>query len=203
MADERSILIETPGEEELLHIASQVANGQFGTEPDEGDLPDWNPLDGDDDPGASTPRSNGKKSPVRGAVAYVGFGVPMDCYLAFTAWDEQKAKALKDTPDEAAWEATREADKMVDWLREMVGRDLEADEGRHPDERHYWFGGLFQGLTYKKLVVDTHMRGFETQLKQQLRLVRQQQMDRIRQRLGGEWTDEAIEDLLGPLPDDE
>lgn len=200
--DTQRPLIEVSDDEDLNQIVQGVINGQGGTGTDDGDLP-W-PDDGDDGdrPDASR-RYERVQSPVRGAVSYVSFGVPMDCYLAFTAWDEREAVRVQNTADESAWGAVSERDKMVQWMRGMVGRDLEADETRTPNERHYYFGGLFKGLTYKKLVIDTHMRGSTAEWKKQLRLVRSQERARVRERLGPEWTDEAIDELLGPLPDDE
>lgn len=203
MADDTRRLIEIPDDDELLRIAQAAVQGQPGADEGEGDLQQWNLNESGDDPPAAGERSHGSRTPIRGAVAYLHFPLPNDCYLLFSAWDERQAQKKAETPEAVAWDAVREPDKIVDWIRGMAGRDVEADETRNPEDRHYWFGGLFRGLTYKKLIVDTHMRGFETQLKEQLRLVRSQQRDRIRQRLGAEWTDEAIDDLLGPLPDDE
>jgi hypothetical protein len=203
MADDNQPIIQIPDDDELFRIAQAAIQGQMGTDQGPGDLPQWDEGDTHDTPIESDKRLNASRSPIRGAVAYLHFLLPNDCYLLFSAWDERQAQKKAETPEAVAWDAVREPDKIVDWIRGMAGRDVEADEMRNTDERHYWFGGLFRGLTYKKLIVDTHMRGFETQLKDQLRLVRSQQRDRIRQRLGSEWTDEAIDDLLGPQPDDE
>lgn len=203
MADEtQQPLIEIPDDDDLSQIVQGVMSGQHGTMTDEGDLP-WGVGNDTDDSSEAGTRYEKVQSPIRGAVSYLSFGIPMDCYLAFSAWDERESAQVTGTPNEATWQAVPERDKMVQWFREMVGRDLEADENRTPDERHYYFGGLFKGLTYKKLVIDTHMRGSTAQWKKQLRLVRAQERIRFRDRMGPEWTDEAIDDVLGPLPDDE
>lgn len=184
-------LIEIPDDDELLSIANQVNNGQFGTEPDDGDLTLTDLTDDGEDP--DTRPYQPRKTPVRGSVSYLSIGIPLDVYVAFAAYDEREAKQ-----DPQYHEATPEGERFIGWLQTLVGRDMEADERRPADQKQYWWGGLYRGLSYKKLVEETHRQDDGAKLRHQLKLLRTQQVARIRAKLGGEWTDDAIDDLLGP-----
>lgn len=184
-------LIEIPDDDELLSIANQVNSGQFGTEGDDGDLSLTDLTGGDSDPDERPYQP--RKTPARGAVSYLSIGIPLDVYVAFAAHDERDAKH-----DPQYHEATPEAERFVQWLQSVVGRDMEADERRPADQRQYWWGGLYRGLSYQKLVEETHRKDDGTKLRQQLKHLREQQIARVRAKLGGDWTDDAIDDLLGP-----
>ena len=195
MADNDQTLIEIPEDDELLTIANAANEGQFGTENDEGDLPGW-PLEdlGGGDNTETEARPSVRKSPIRGAVAYLPVGIPMSVYHAFTGYDERRIKV-----DGAAWEALHESDRLIIYLENLVGRDMQADERRAPEDKVYWFAGLFRGATFKSLVEAAHTRDDEAEFAKRQQLVRVQQRTRFRQRFGDEWTDDQIDDVLGPL----
>lgn len=185
-------LIDIPDDEDLLEIANAANAGQFGTEAGEGDLA-LADLTGDDDTDPDRRPYTPRKSPVKGSVAYMHFGLPLDIYLAFAAADEQSARI-----DPKFYEEVPESERLIAWLQAVVGRDMEADERRPRDKKVYWWGGLYRSLSYKKLVEDTHRQDDDDRLRLKLRLLRDQQMVRVRAKLGPDWTDDAIEDLLGP-----
>ena len=192
MEDDKN-LIEVPDTDELLRIAQEVGQGTTDFSNDSGDLsPSEFNTEESDDPLAG--RAPERRTPIRGHVNYLSLGIPMDIYLAFSAYDEQMIRL--ESPN---WMQTSESDRMVMWIQSMVGRDLAVDEQRATDERLYWWGGLFRGISYRNLVMDTHMKGYDAKLKQQLKLLRTQQYERVRLQLGPEWTDEAVEELLGPM----
>lgn len=193
MEDDRD-LIELPGTDALLEIAQAAANGSAGsTIGDDGDMSAPLDLSGPNDDDDATPQAS-RRTPIRGHVSYLSLAIPMDVYLAFSAYDERQI--VLQTQD---WEALTKSERLVRWMQGMVGRDLEADEHRAPDDRLYWWGGLFRGLSYKTLIQDTHMKGYDVKLKQQLRLLRRQQRERVKKQLGPEWSDEAVDDLLGTV----
>lgn len=187
-------LIEIPEEDELLQIANSAVNGQFGTEGD-GDMPDWD-LTGADD-GVNTRTDNGpmnRRTPMRGAVAYLYVGIPMSVYHAFTGYDEQRHRVEGD-----AWDNLREEERITTYLEELVGRDMQADERRPPADKVYWFAGLYRGQTFKSLVEAAHAKDDEAEFQKRNRLLRAQQRARFRERMGSEWTDDQIDEVLGPL----
>lgn len=191
MDDVQRPMIELPDEEDLTQIAHQVLNGQFGSDGEgELDLPD---LTGEDPPDQGSASLRRQRTPVRGHLAYLNVPLSMALYMGFRMFDEQA------THKDAQWRNIPEADRILIWLEGMMGRDGLADEDRPPDEKVYWPGGLFQGLTFKKLIVDTHMRGYDEQLAKQNRIRRDLQRKRLQDKLGADWPEEAIDDLL--LPD--
>lgn len=201
MADER--LIEIPDDEmpNFTRIAEEAANGTLGSTPGGGELTLVDLSEGD--PGDETPHERNRRTPVRGAISYLNMAFPMSTYLLFSAWDERQVDNLTTAEEKAKWDAEPEGSRFVRWVEEMAARDIAADELRSQDERVYWLGGLFQALTYKKLIVDTHMKDFDIEFKKNRKLWKKSSFDRHRARLGNEWSDEAIWDLIGVDIDDE
>ena len=197
MDDQDKIFLETDDEPDFTQFAQQAVEGGGGTGP-EGDMA-WGVDDATDDPVGKPEAPNARRTPIRGSYAYLSVPLGMDLYLGFSAFDEgQKLRERQGELDPTEWSAYPEADRLVMWVQGMMARDIERDEKSPEPQRLYYFSGLFRGLTYRKLIVDPHLRGMDAKLRERDRLRRQQQIARVQQKMGPEWTEDAVEDLLGP-----
>lgn len=184
-------LINLPDSAGMPNWSSMVqADGEDGDGEDNGGDLDLGTQDAADTPDA--PKENRRRSPVHGHVSYLNFSVSRGTQLLFEARDE-RAKATGEWTEDLP-----EAERFSIWIDEIAGLDVSADEHRPESDRHYDFGSLFRGMGFKSLIVKTHMRGYEQKLAQHRRQMREDYKARLQKVLGAEWSDEQIEDLLGP-----
>lgn len=194
MAEDNQRLIELPDDEELFRMAQAAVQGRAGTDAGAGELHQWDDDDPRNAPIESAPASSPRRTPIHGAVAYMRVPLSMAVYHGFAAYDEARRRKLGD-----ALYQVSESDRMAAYLEMMVGHSILADDKRSDEEKIYFFQGLYRGQTFQELVAATHVRDEESEWAQRAKLIRRQECERVRAKLGNEWTDERINEMLGPV----
>lgn len=167
---------------------------------DPGDLPRALGM-GDDE--SDRGRKRQRQSPVRGEVTFFSIEIPTTLYVLYSAWADRQEDMLRrqvehEVPVEERLEPLPETheEAFQRYLMEACGRDAEADDLRPDGEQQYNFVG-FIGKGFRSLVRQYAAEEYEHGLRPQLREQRQLIKERLRDRLE-EWSDEDLEELLGP-----